>query len=234
MLVVALTYKIDFNNELFVGFSNYIADSSKTFQQPENKMMNSFNVPNSLLPNREGPKRYTQMDTKSADYNNFNFGMRPEPPLYKRSNSADENMIGSQIYSSNSAFEVKHTSNNDHSHSGNLHNTYSYEEDNKFRKMLSSNTIDLDDFPVPPIPKEFKNTAQLFIPDKMEELIKKLTLEADELVLKGHYEHAKKLYLRITKMNAYDGLIWKSLGHIYLLQDKLMESYNCFQGCMFY
>lgn len=38
----------------------------------------------------------------------------------------------------------------------------------------------------------------------------------------------------MARFNPYDGTIWKSLGHIYLLQNKLLEAFNCFQGCLYH
>lgn len=214
-------------------------------------IVGTFNAPN-LLPPSSGPKRYNQLDTKSADYGNLNFSMnmKTAPPAYKRSNSVDEGdkmlsnrpimnhrqaysetVSNPQIHSHNTAFEVKNTSYNENSYS----NISSFpNEENRFKRILSNENIDLDDFPVPPIPKEFRSSTQLFVPDKMENMIKSLTLEADDLVCKNDYENAKRLYLKVASMDPYDGMIWKSLGHIYLLQGKLMESFNCFQGCLFH
>lgn len=134
--------------------------------------MNLMNSPNPYSTTNEGPRRYNQMDARSADYNNFNFSHRPEPPAYKKSNSVDENMIGNPVATYNSAFSVKNNSQNEHSHSGNLGSFGVYEEENKYSKMLRSQNIDLEDFPVPPVPKEFKATTKLFIPQKMEEFSK--------------------------------------------------------------
>jgi len=60
----------------------------------------------------------------------------------------------------------------------------------------------------------------------MEELIKRFTFEAEDLVIQGDLEGAKQLYLKVTKMNPYDPLIWRSLGSIFLKQDKLLECFN--------
>lgn len=217
-----------------IGMGGYYNDSSRQFLLPENKQFNPANSPNQNSTSGEGLKRYTQIDARSADYNNFNFSSKVVPPAYKRTGSADDNMTGNQISSFNSAFEARNTSQNDHSNSANLSTFGLNDEENKFRKLLKSEHIDLEDFPVPPIPKEFKNSTQLFVPDKMEEVIKKLTLEAEELVFNGEYEQAKRVYLKVAHLNPYDGVVWKSLGHIYLLQDKLMESFNWFQGCLFH
>ena len=153
---------------------------------------------------------------------------------YKKSNSVDENMINGQIYSANSAFEGKISfSNNDNSQSQNTQNLTFPDDGEKVWKILVSNDINLEDFPVPPLPKEFRNSTRLFVPIKREEIFKKYLAEADRLVETREYEKAKQLYLKATKLDPLDSMVWKALGHIYLIEGKLMEWFNWFQGCLF-
>lgn len=195
-------------------------------------MLRPISSPGSNYGQPVGPKRYNQIDAKSADHGNLNLMGRPNNiPLYKKSNSVDEN-----IYSPNTAFEVKTFSPtvNNGNFNNNQTNNLKYFQQDRFEKMLSNENIDLENFPVPPIPKEYQSSIQLFVPEKKKALIKKYTVEADDLVCKGEYDKAKALYLKIAHLDPYDGRIWMSLGKIYLLQNKIMECFNCFQGCIFY
>lgn len=89
-------------------------------------------------------------------------------------------------------------------------------------------------FPVPPVPKELKDSNRMFVPEERLELIKKYTLQAEDYVMKGDLDNGKLMYLKVVDLNPYDGIIWQALGHIYLIKEKLLEAYNWYQGCLFY
>lgn len=197
----------------------------KPFRQPDIKMTKPVKL-SSPFAMPSGPKRYNELNnTKSADYNNVNMEIKHNRFPYKKSNSVDENMIGGQIYSPNSAFDVKNqnASANDNSYSMNTNNLNFLEWDDKAKKILSSNDINLDDFPIPPVPKEFQKSVRLFMPSKREEMIKQCLADADRLVSNQEYDQAKELYLKVTRLDPYDPTVWRALGHIYLMQDRLLE-----------
>lgn len=127
---------------------------------------------------------------------------------YRKSNSVDENLIGGQMHSSVSAFDTKVMySNNDNSQSNN--NMTAQEDPDFMWKMLVGSDINLDDFPVPPLQKEYRNSTRLFVPIKREETLKMYLAEADKLVELWEYQRAKELYLKATKLDPLDWTVWK-------------------------
>lgn len=204
-------------------------DIQRQMQSKDQIMINPFQNGGNMQ-QTQGPKKYTELNAKSMDFNNSNFGKKSEIPMYKRSNSVDE--INQQFPSSNSAFESKNLI-PDVQRRG-LLQTEAKNVQDKLTQLLNDPNINLDEFPLPPIPRDYMNSTQLFIPAKIDELIQQYTFEAEDLVIKGDFEKAKQLYLKVVRMNPYEATIWKALGHIFLQQNKLLECFNCFQGCLFH
>lgn len=206
-----------------------IINIDKTFRQPENKLFKPFQRVGAQLSNPNTSVRYADLNTKSADYN-MNLEYRHDRVPYKKSNSVDENMISGQMYSSNIPFEGKTSySNNDNSQSNNM--TAQEDPDLMWKIMIGNDN--LEDFPVPPLHKEYRKSTRLFFPIGRDEIFKKYLSDADRLVELREYQKAKELYLKATKLDPLDWMVWKALGHIYLIENKLMEWFNWFQGWLF-
>jgi tetratricopeptide (TPR) repeat protein len=222
--------RLEVNKVIILVFTNNM-DHQRQMMSKDQLMMNPFQNGGNLqqTPNRE-PKKYTELNVKSMDFNNSNFGKKPEIPLYKRSNSVDE--INQQFPSSNSAFESKNMM--PEIQKWGLLQTEVKNVEDKLTQLLNDPNINLEEFPLPPIPRDYMNSTQLFIPAKIDELIQQYTFDAEDLVIKGDHEKAKQLYLKVVRMNPYEATTWKALGHIFLQQNKLLECFNCFQGCLFH
>lgn len=152
-----------------------------------------------LLRDRE-PKKYIQYSAKSADFNKTKF------PTFSKINgrrmSIEETNSQNPMISNNSAFEknksaferrksISNISGNDNSYSVNNPNLSVYEEENKFTKMMNDPTIDLEDYPVPPIPKMYKSSTKLFVPNQLDRQIQSLMSKASEATCNGEYQQAK-------------------------------------------
>jgi hypothetical protein len=141
-----------------------------------------------------GPKKYNQYYAKSADFNSIKIDMRPSQRSVGRRMSIDETNNQDPIISNKSAFVRKSISNisgNDNSYSANNPNMSVIEEENKFTKLMNDPTIDLEDYPVPPIPRMYRNSTRLFVPDQLERKIQSLMSKASEATCSGNYQEAK-------------------------------------------
>lgn len=121
--------------------------------------------------------------------------MRPSSRILGRRMSIEETNNPNQNYSHNSAFEVKknisNISGNDNSYSANNLNLSMFEEENKLTKMMNDPLIDLEDYPVPPIPKMYKGSTQLFVPDQFDKQIQSLLVQASDATCNKDYQQAK-------------------------------------------
>ena len=108
------------------------------------------------------------------------------------------------------------------------------EEESIFSKFTKNRTFNFEEFPVPPIPKDYKSKSKVFVPPGMDDMIEKYLFEAQHLTRNEHFEEAKKLYLKASKLSPYDSGIWRNLGNIYYSQNQYLEAFNCFQGFLFH
>lgn len=121
--------------------------------------------------------------------------MRPSPRIFGRRMSIEEANSQNQIASHNSAFEAKKSisniSGNDNSYSAYNANLSAFEEEDKFTKIMNDPTIDLEDYPVPPVPGMYKSSTRLYIPDQFDKQIQSLLSKASEAACNADEKLAK-------------------------------------------